>query len=90
MRPARTSGRVVGLMLIVQLVGLILPFVLLLPITAPDFLDGATRVAAQVRIAVLLLLANGGLTIGISLAALPLLRNRSETAALGLVALSVI
>jgi hypothetical protein len=77
-------------MLIVQLVGLILPFVLLLPITAPDFLDGATRVAAQVRIAVLLLFANGGLTIGISLAALPLLRNRSETAALGLVALSVI
>ena len=75
MRPARSVGRIIGILLFVQLVGLILPFILLLPITTTDFLDNAARVAPQIRVAVLLLFANGALTIGIAIAAFPVLRE---------------
>jgi hypothetical protein len=64
-----------GVLLFVQLVGLTLPFILLLPITTPDFLTAAAPAAGQIRAAVLLLFANGGLTIGIAIAAFPFLSS---------------
>jgi hypothetical protein len=81
---------VIGVLLFVQLVGLTLPFILLLPITRPDFLIAAAPAAGQIRAAVLLLFANGGLTIGIAIAAFPFLCQRSYRTTLGLLAVSVL
>jgi Domain of unknown function (DUF4386) len=89
-RSARSVGRTIGLLLIVQLVGLILPFVLVLPLTTVGFLDTAAAHGSEIRAAVLLLFANGLLTIGIAVAAFPVIRDHSLIMALWLLALSVI
>jgi hypothetical protein len=77
-------------LLFVQLVGLTLPFILLLPITTAGFLENAAGVASRIRVAVLLLFANGALTIGIAVAAFPVLREHGNRMALWLLAASII
>ncbi len=84
----RTS-RVLGVLLLVQLAGLIVPFVMLLPL-GRDFLATAAPAAGAIRIAVVSLFANGGLTIGLSLVAARRLRGGSEAGAVWLVAAGVI
>lgn len=86
---ARRRGRVIGLLLLVQLAGLIVPFVLLHPMTTETFLTNAAASAAQIKVAVFLLFANGALTVAISIAAFPIFREYSSAAALLLVAVSV-
>ena len=73
MRSARSTGRLIGVLLFVQLAGLILPFVLLGPLTKGprDFLANAAGASLQIKVAVFLLFANCALTIGISIAAWP-------------------
>lgn len=92
MRSSSATGRTIGLMLFAQLAGLIVPFVLLLPLTTlpQDYLANAAGAAFQIKLAVFLLLANCALTIGISITALRVVRSHSEAAALWLVAVSVI
>ncbi len=82
-------GRGFGGLLLVQLAGLILPFVLLLPL-GRDFLVTAAPSAGAIRTAVILLFANGGLTIGLSLIAARMLRGGGDTGPLWLVAAGVI
>jgi hypothetical protein len=85
-------GRLVGGLTLLQLVGLIVPFVLLLPIvTAPGaYLASAADSSTRIRAGVLLLIVNGAVTIGISIAAWPVLRRTSEALALWLVALGAL
>lgn len=92
MRSAPGIGRYVGLLLLVQLAGLIVPFVLLLPLTRGpvSYLAHAAGAAAQIKLAVVLLLANCALSIGISIAVFRVIREHSEALALGLVAVGVI
>jgi len=92
MRSAKSKGRVIGILLLVQLAGLIVPFVLMHPLTtgAAGFLANAAGASFQIKVAVFLLFANCALTIGIAIAALPLFRQYSEAMALWLVVLSVI
>jgi hypothetical protein len=90
MRSARSIGRIIGMLLFVQLVVLALPFILLLPITTSGFLENAAGIASQIRVAVLLLFASSALTIGIAIAAFPVFREYSYRMALWFVALSVI
>ncbi len=92
MRSRRAAGLTLGLMLLLQLAGLIVPFVFLLPLTTlpQEYLAHAAAAAAQITVAVFLLLANGALTIGISITLLRVVRSQSEAAALWLVAVSVI
>ncbi|HYR76292.1 MAG TPA: DUF4386 domain-containing protein [Pyrinomonadaceae bacterium] len=92
MRSAKSVGRLIGVLLFVQLTGLIVPFVLLHPLTTGprDFLANAAGASLQIRLAVFLLFANCALTIGISIAAWPVFRQYSERMALWLVAASVI
>jgi hypothetical protein len=90
-RLVESPGRTVAVLLLLQLVGLILPFVLLLPMTTGPrgYLTNGATVSSQVTLAAFLLLANCGLTIGISISVFRVLRQYSESAALWLLALSV-
>ena len=92
MRIPNSVGRIIGIMLVVQLAGLIVPFILLLPLTAGPsaFLSDAAGAALQIKTAVLLLLANCALTIGISLTAFQVIRQFSYAMALLLVSVGVI
>lgn len=92
MKSEKSVGQIIGLLLLVQLSGLIVPFVLLLPIAhAPsEFLANAAAFSFQIRLGVFLLFVNCALTIGISVAAFPIFRQYSEALALLLVAVSVI
>jgi Domain of unknown function (DUF4386) len=87
----RGRGRLVGGLTFLQLVGLIVPFVLLLPIvTPPAYLADAAASSTRIRAGVLLLAVNGAVTIGISIAAWPTLRRTSEALALWLVVLGAL
>jgi hypothetical protein len=90
MGAATSTGRIIGLLLFVQLVGLSVPFILLMPGTTTGFLETAAGLPAQIKLAVFLLFANAAVTIGISLVAFPLIRGYSEIMALWFLALSVI
>lgn len=83
---ARRIGRVTGVLLLVQLAGFIVPFVLLWPL-GRGFLTTAVPAAGSIRTAVILLFANGKLTIALSLVAGRVLRGVSDTGPLWLVGL---
>lgn len=85
---AKNTGRATGIVLLVQLVGLILPFVLLLPL-GRDFITSAAPAAMQIRMAVILLFANGGLTIWLSLLVARALRAERDSGAIWLVAAGI-
>jgi len=87
---AKSTGRIIGMMLLIQLAGLIVPFVLLLPLVSRDYLASAAGASSQIKVAVFLLFANCALTVGISIAAWPIFRQYSPALALLLVAVSVI
>jgi hypothetical protein len=92
MKSTKSVGRLIGMLLFVQLAGLIVPFVLLHPLTTGprDYLANAAWASFQIKVAVFLLFANCALTIGIAIAAWPVFRQYSEAMALLLVAVSVI
>jgi hypothetical protein len=92
MTSAKNIGRLIGVLLLVQLAGLIVPFVMLHPITtgSRDWLANAAASSFQIKAAVFLLFANTALTIGIAITAWPVFRHYSERMALWLVALGVI
>ena len=89
---ARQVGRIIGVLLLVHLAtGLIVPYVLLRPLTASpaDFLDIAAGMAPAVRLNVLLLFVGGTIPLGISIAAWPSIRERSHRLGLWLLALAL-
>lgn len=90
MRSAKSVGRIVGMLLFVQLAGLIVPFVLLHPMTTADFLVNAAGYSGQIKVAVFLLFANCALTVGIAILAFPIFRDHSQRMAILVVAVSVI
>lgn len=90
MRTAKSTGRIVGVLLFVQLVGLTLAFILLLPMGTLAFLENAAGLSFQIRAAVLLLFASGAVTIGIAITGFPVFREYSHRMALWFLALSII
>jgi hypothetical protein len=90
MKPARKAGRLVGLLLLLQLVGLTLGFIFVMPGTTPDFLEHSAPLATRIKLGVFILFAAGAVTAAISLAAYPFLRKQSEVPALGFLAVSII
>ena len=90
MTSSKRTGRIVGILLVLQLAGIIVPFVLLRPLVDANYLVNAASYSAQIKAAVLLFWANCALTIGISIAAWPVFRRYSEPMAMWLVVLSVI
>lgn len=90
MRSAKSIGRIIGILLFVQLVVLTPAFILLMPMTTSGFLENAAGVSFQIKVAVFLLFANGALTIGIAITAFPIFREYSVRAALWFLAFSII
>ena len=91
MSAAQRAGRLVGAMLLAQMVTeFVLNQLLLTPVLrAPGgFLANAAASAWQLRVAVLLGLASAGLALGIAITAWPLFRARSERVALGFLVLA--
>jgi hypothetical protein len=87
--PAQRTGRVVGLLLLLQFAaGLTVPFVLLRPdiVGNPLFLTAAGENASQVRAAVSIAFLGAALTVSLALAALPVFRRHSATTALAFLA----
>jgi hypothetical protein len=93
MTSAKRVGRIIGMLLLVQLAtGLIVPYVLLRPLTSPPagFLETAAGMSAQVRLNVLLLFVGGAVSVGISVSTWPVVRERSYRLGLWLLALAVV
>lgn len=91
MTSPKTLGRIVGLLLLVLLpTGLIVPYIALKPLTtAPaGFLETAAALDGLVRFNVLLLFLGGALTVAVSAAVWPVLRERSPGLALWVLALA--
>ena len=88
-RSATATGRVIGIMLLAQLVlAPVTNFALLSSAFAPPgFLANAAQHALEVRLSALLAFVNGALTLGMAIAALPVFRRHSEDMAHWLLAL---
>jgi hypothetical protein len=94
MRSAKSVGRIVGILLPLQMAfGLILPFVLIqgpLSIAPPGFLVNAAANSIQIRLAVLIAFVGAALTVGIAITAYPVIRRYSQTLALWFLTLCVV
>jgi hypothetical protein len=92
MNSLKSVGRLIGVLLLIQLAGLIVPFVLLHPLMtgSRDYLANAAGASFQIKVAVFLLFANCALTIGITIAAWPVFRQHSEALALWLLVASIL
>jgi hypothetical protein len=101
MASMRKIGRIVGALLLVHMVaGLMLPYILLDRVidspgflldimVQPGFLESASRNALYLRAPALLFLFAGALTVGISIAVYPVLRQGSQRFALWCLALGI-
>lgn len=85
-----TIGRLTGGLLLVQLGLLAAGFMLLMPGTGSDFLTVDAAMEGRIRIAVLLLFANGAFTLVTALAAYPALREYGVRMAVAVVASAVV
>lgn len=93
MRNAKTPGRIVGFLLLLQLAaGLTIPFILLSPIVAgaPAFLTTAAENSFQIRAAVLISFIGAALTVALGIELLPKLRRFSNAAALSFLAACIV
>lgn len=92
MGTAKSVGRIVGVLLLGQIViAILVHFTLLARVNAaPGFLANAAGSVLQIRVAVLLWMLAGALTLGIAIAALPVFRRYSERMAFLYLALSVV
>jgi hypothetical protein len=90
MRSAKSVGRIIGILLFVQLAGLTIPFILLMPAATPDYLDVDAGMAFEIKLAVFLLFVNAVVTMGIGIAGFPVFRDRGIRYALWFLAFSVI
>lgn len=92
MRATKSVGRIVGFLLLAQIVvAFLAQFVLLARVSAPPgFLANAAGSPLQVRVSVLLWLAASAATLAVAIAALPVFRQYSERMALLYVALGVL
>jgi hypothetical protein len=93
MTVSKSAGREVAPLLLVQLAtGLILPYVLLHPVSSRSgaFLDSAAGMAGTLRLCVMMLFVGGAASLAIAILAWPAVRERAPRLALCLVALAAI
>jgi len=91
MQTERRVGRTVGLLLLAHLaLGLIVPFILVLPLVSSTYLAAAASVAGQIRAAIFLFFVGSAIPIAATIAAWPLLRRSSLPLGLWLLVLASI
>lgn len=92
MRSAERSGRLIGLLILVQVLsGPLVYFVLLRPITTPPgFLENAAVRPLQLGVGVVVSLLTGAVSVGLAVAAWPVLRPYGSRMALWLLSLGVV
>ena len=93
MRSTKSTGRIIGILLLLQLAaGLTLPFILLRPLVqgSPGFLTAAAENSFQIRTAVLIAFVGSALTVSLGIMALPVFRRHSNAMALWLLAVCVV
>jgi Domain of unknown function (DUF4386) len=91
MKSAKSTGRIIGILLIVHLLtGLLTPYIMLRPLTSPfTFAANAAGKEFLVRSAVMMLFVGGAVTIAIAITSLPFVRQYSLAMATWLFALAV-
>jgi uncharacterized protein DUF4386 len=92
MEAARRASRVIGALILTQMVGgVLVNFVLTAPLFGePGFLVNAAPHSRQIGVSILVGLAVGAIWVAIAITALPVFRQYSEALALWLVALAVV
>src|SRR5215813_5959186 len=92
MRSAKSTGRIIGVLLLLHLATeLMTPYIMLLPLTAPmSFNANETGNAFKVRFAVMLLFVGGAVAMAIAYTLWPVFRRYSQAIALWVVALAVV
>ncbi len=93
MSSAKSVGRTVGVLLLLQLAAaLTVPFILLSPIIpgSPAFLTAAAENSFQIRAAVLLSFVGAALTLGLGITALPVFRRFSQATAVWFMAVCIV
>jgi hypothetical protein len=91
MKSAKTTGRTVGILLLVHLLtGLMVPYILLQPLSRPrTFAESSLANPFPVRLAVMMLFVGGALTIAIAITGMPVFRKFSYALALWLFGLAI-
>lgn len=90
MTDAKRTGRVIGVMLLLQFVGLMVGFLLIDVLRSADFLSTAAGDSMRIKAGVLVLLANCALTIGIAVTGWRVFRDHGQSMGVWLILLSVI
>ena len=92
MRTASGAGRIIGVLILVQMVGgILVNFILMAPLFGtPGFLVNAAEHALEISVSALLGLAIGALSLGIAITAFPVFRQYSQAMALWFVALAAV
>lgn len=92
MRSPRATGRIIGILLLVHLItGLTTPYIMLQSVQTPiGFAANEPANSFRVRLAVMLLFAGGALTIAITTAVFPVIRQYSFALALWVAALAIV
>lgn len=89
----KRAGRIIGALLLVQAILAVPVFTeigMMRAVFSSQFLAGAAASAIQIRIALLLLMVLGGITLAVAIEGLPIFRRHGERMALVFLALSVI
>ena len=92
MASARHVGRIIGVLVLAHLAtGLIVPYVLLQPLTMPPgFLETAAAMPYRVRLNVLVLFVGGAIPVGIAVALWPIARRFGHALGLWLLTLAAV
>jgi hypothetical protein len=93
MRSAKSTGRIVGILLLFQLAaGLMLPFILISPLVqgAPGFLTVGAEHSFQIRAAVFIAFVGAALTLSLGITAFPVFRRYGKATALCFLAVCII
>ena len=88
MNAQKNMGRLIGILLLVHFVGQFVAFYTLMQAVGTDYLNVAAGMETTMRTAVFLLFANSAITLGIAIAAFPVLREYSVRTAIALLVLS--
>lgn len=84
----KRTGRVVGALLLIQLVGMMLAFMPTMPVLTANYLTLAPEAETSLRIAVMLLFINAGVAIAMSIVAFKTLREYSVRIAIALISIA--